>query len=72
MSLLKKRLTLGGITASFSKVLADLAALQEQNATDIAKHNVEIADKQAKVASLTTEANEAAAVHKNITALIKV
>jgi len=67
----KKRLTLGGITASFSKVLTDLSALQTQNAAEVAKHNEEIAAKQAEVVQLTTEAQQAGIVHQNITALLK-
>ena len=67
----KKRLTLDSVIAPLTKVTADLNALQQQNAADVATKEAQIATLQTEVRGHQEESANAAAVLANINALLK-
>ncbi len=64
------RLTLQGVIAPLTKVTAELNALKEQNAADVATKNATIAQLNTEVAGHQAESQTADAVLANINALL--
>ncbi len=67
----KSRLTLDSVVAPLTKVTADLEALKQQNAADIASKKTQIATLHTEIAGHEEEHNQAHAVLTNINALLK-
>lgn len=67
-----KRLTLSGVLAPITKVVADLKALQDQNALVVQANTAVVAKLTAESTALSNEAAEAAALSEHYAKLVPV